>query len=86
MIRLMHCYVTHEEMRVLYIRSLDLLTGKELDGRHNPLTRKKDFFEEVAKKYNDPDYNPRSHKFPDIHQEFQKEIDISYDAVKEMQH
>lgn len=81
----MHCFVANKRNCLLYVENQRALTQEGLDGRHNPRTRRTDVWEEVSKLYSGSKYNPASFIFPDLHDDFNDEIDISYTKIENME-
>ena len=83
-LRLIHCLVDNDEVREAFQRSFTVLSRKELDGRKNPETQKACPWELISKYFNSASFNPKSTKYPQLHDEFKEQIDLSFDNVKGM--
>ena len=83
-IRFMHCYVTIDKMREKFVEYQKCKNRIQLDGRHNTETQQEDFWQVVADLFNNSSYNPVSFIFPNLHEDFMEEIDITWNAVRNM--
>ena len=77
----MHCIVRYEETKMNFIGSFNVLTKAQLDGRNNPETARPDVWVKIAESYNDTTFNISANRYPQVHSDFDRAIDISYDAV-----
>ena len=83
-LRLIHCLVDNDDVKEAFQKSFTILTRKELDGRNNPDTQKACPWELISKYFNSESFNPKSTKYPELHEEFKEELDLSFNKVKEM--
>ena len=84
-LRLIHVIADHDHIKAAYLRSLDVLNKTELDGSKSTLTRRVDAWELIADKWKDPEYNPSTVAFSNLHKEFIDPIDLSYSHVEQME-
>jgi K+/H+ antiporter YhaU regulatory subunit KhtT len=83
-LRVIHCLTDHDEIKQAFQAHFVVMTRRQLDGRHNQLTMQQCPWTLAADKWNDPEYNPMSRIFADLHDEFGVEIDLSHDVVQQM--
>ena len=84
LLRLIHCLTDNDEIKAAFNKSFTVMTRNELDGRKNSDHKRKNPWEMIASLYNDPNFSPKSTKYPGLHADFAKEIDLSFDSVKDM--
>lgn len=67
-LRLYHCLID-DSLRSKFARTFSVKTRQELDGRNNR-TLYRDFYDELADKFNDKTWVPSSLAIPDVHEAF----------------
>ena len=81
---LIHVIEDDDRIRDAYLRSLDVLNQTEVDGSKSTLNRRVDAWKLIADKWKDPEYNPSTIPFSNLHKEFIDTIDLSYSHVELM--
>ena len=81
---LIHCLVEDDDIRKAYQLSMKVMTKAEVDGQYNTHTMRPDPWMLISQKWKDPEFNPKSEAFPDLHVDFKDPIDLSYSIVKKM--
>ena len=71
--------IFHGSLRVDCLKRNDSKSREELDARNSKEQRKKIFWELAAEKYNDPDFSPHSHMYPDFHSKFATSFPLAFD-------
>ena len=77
-LRLVHCII-HDEIKTHYLTRDAVLSRIQLDDRNSD-SRPPTAYERVAKKWNDPTFNPTT-SVSTCHPDFLSPIDIGYDTV-----
>ena len=83
-LRLIHSVLEDDEVRLLYQKSFEIPTREQLDGRHNKDTKKASVWEAAAELWNDKSFEPVSNLYPYLHENYNKDIDISWNEVSDM--
>ena len=83
-LRLIHCIVDDDNIKAAYLRSLKVMNKDELDGKRNSMTMCVDPWEIICQKWMDPDFNPTSVAYPDLHQDFRFPIPLTHCKVEKM--
>ena len=82
-LRLVHCIIDCDVTREAFLRRNDVMDGQELDARNSP-SRPDTGYKRIAKKWNDPTFNPTTCVSPCVspcHSDFAVSIDCSYVRV-----
>ena len=59
-LRFIHALVDHDDARLAFAHSYDVMDRQDLDGRHRPTTEVRCVYEIISRYYNSPEYNPLS--------------------------
>ena len=82
LMRMIHSLVDFDDLRLAFAQVNDSLSRcSELDGKNNPKTARVSAWKIVAKQYNDPTYNPWSHSFPNLQEDFKNSLYLSHKHV-----
>ena len=66
-----------DDIRKAYQLSMKVMTKQEVDGQNDTYTMRSDPWMLICQKWRDPEFNPKSEAFPDLHVDFKDPIDLS---------
>jgi hypothetical protein len=73
-LRLIHCLM-EVDVKESFLARHNVMTREELDGRNSP-ERPMTWTEAIAAKFNDPTFTPSSEVLPELHGDYEDEIDL----------
>ncbi|GFH48494.1 hypothetical protein CTEN210_04970 [Chaetoceros tenuissimus] len=76
-LRLIHCILDTAEMRVQFQESYAALSRESIDARNSTEIAPVSFWNQVSDKFKDQDFQPNSLPYGFLHDDFDKELDLS---------